>query len=622
MAIPISDLQTELSKLILTQGISGNLISLVRGSPGPQGPQGEQGNPGDRLEINQTGHGFTQGDAIYFNGSNWQKAIANSINTVGLGLADILDDDNFFIVYSGFLEGLTGFTPGNFYFTSSENPGELVTSEPDISNPLFLALDSTYGLVLPWRPSYSTDGPGSSDSSSASSTLVAVNKTGHGFTGGMAVYFDGTNWQKALANSLNTLGIGVVSYVDSNNFNVAVCGSLYAFTGLSAGNYYFVSDTLTGGLTTTEPAISNPLMFALSATHGIILPYRPSYETASSGSDSDSTLSTSIPVNFTGHSFSTGMAVYFNGVSWQKAIANSVNTLGIGIVSYIDANNFSVAVCGSLYGFSGLSAGNYYFVSDTITGGLTTTEPSISNPLLLALSATHGVVLPYRPSYTGESTPGDSSSAASTTISVNETGHSFSTGMAVYFDGTNWQKALSDTTSTLGIGIASYVDADNFDVVVCGSLYGFSSLSPGEYYFVSSSLSGGLTTTEPSISNPLVFAISATHGIVLPWRPSVNDATVSEEYIVSSTSMTASKTVDTIFVSSSGTLNVRLYSCSEIPGKRYYIKKTNSTNTVVVLPSGAETIDGLTSISLTTQYTSYGIVNDGTSWYILSKYIP
>ena len=88
--------------------------------------------------------------------------------------------------------------------------------------------------------------------------------------------------------------------------------------------------------------------------------------------------------------------------AWALAEANSNATLGVGVVFYIDANNFYLYQLGSISGLSGLTAGQYYFVSDATPGLLTATEPtavtSFSNPLLLALSATTGVVFPYRPS--------------------------------------------------------------------------------------------------------------------------------------------------------------------------------------------------------------------------------
>lgn len=109
-----------------------------------------------------------------------------------------------------------------------------------------------------------------------------------------------------------------------------------------------------------------------------------------------------LSINQTNHQFQTGQAVYFNGTSWALALANNAGTLGIGIVSYVDANDFNLYQTGEISGLSSLVTGQYYFVSDTTPGLLTTTQPtstsSFSNPLLQALTTTTGLVLPYRPS--------------------------------------------------------------------------------------------------------------------------------------------------------------------------------------------------------------------------------
>ena len=102
------------------------------------------------------------------------------------------------------------------------------------------------------------------------------------------------------------------------------------------------------------------------------------------------------------HGFSTGQAVYFTGSVWAKAKADAGNTLGVGVVVVIDANNFSLYLSGFIVGLSGLTAGQYYFVSDATAGLLTSTEPTtqfhFSNPLLFALSSITGIVFPFRPS--------------------------------------------------------------------------------------------------------------------------------------------------------------------------------------------------------------------------------
>jgi len=110
-------------------------------------------------------------------------------------------------------------------------------------------------------------------------------------------------------------------------------------------------------------------------------------------------------INQPGHNFSVGMPIYYNSSAsnYGKARADNITTLGVFIVSsVIDINNFKLTQIGYVNTFAGLSAGNYYFVSDATSGALTTIEPtasgSYSNPILLAISATEGFVLPYRAS--------------------------------------------------------------------------------------------------------------------------------------------------------------------------------------------------------------------------------
>lgn len=109
-----------------------------------------------------------------------------------------------------------------------------------------------------------------------------------------------------------------------------------------------------------------------------------------------------IPVHEVAHGFTTGKPVYFDGSFWQLAKADSDLTLGVGIVWVIDADNFYVHLTGLVTGMSGLTAGQYYFVSDVVAGQLTDTEPpnpaSFSNPILQAITTSSGIVLPFRPS--------------------------------------------------------------------------------------------------------------------------------------------------------------------------------------------------------------------------------
>ncbi len=130
--------------------------------------------------------------------------------------------------------------------------------------------------------------------------------------------------------------------------------------------------------------------------------------------DADQVLSntTSFSVTQASHGFSTGDAIYYTGSAWAKAKADTSGTLGIGIAIVSSSSVFTVYIAGQISGLSGLTAGQYYFVSDAAAGSITATEPttttSYSNPILFATSTTAGIVLPYRPSQVGPSSGGNS----------------------------------------------------------------------------------------------------------------------------------------------------------------------------------------------------------------------
>jgi len=88
-----------------------------------------------------------------------------------------------------------------------------------------------------------------------------------------------------------------------------------------------------------------------------------------------------------------------------------------------------------------------------------------------------------------------------------------------------WALAKSDSEFTLGVAVVERINADNFNVIFNGLIYNLPlELSRvGEYYFVSDTVAGTLTPTEPtnpsSFSNPLLFLTFPRTGIVLNLRP-------------------------------------------------------------------------------------------------------
>ena len=104
-------------------------------------------------------------------------------------------------------------------------------------------------------------------------------------------------------------------------------------------------------------------------------------------------------VSKTGHGFVTGDIVYFNKTNrqYEKAKADSYDTCGItALVKRVDANNFEALFSGVHGGFSGLTVGETYYLSQGTAGATQVALPSngIIKFCFQALSATKALVLP------------------------------------------------------------------------------------------------------------------------------------------------------------------------------------------------------------------------------------
>ena len=104
---------------------------------------------------------------------------------------------------------------------------------------------------------------------------------------------------------------------------------------------------------------------------------------------------------------------------------------------------------------------------------------------------------------------------------MTQSSHGLAVGDVIYNNGTNYVKAQANATGTLGLFVVSAVaDANTFTATFSGKIT-LSSLTAGQYYFVSTTTAGDIVTTEPTsgYSNPILFALSTTEAVVLPYRP-------------------------------------------------------------------------------------------------------
>lgn len=259
---------------------------------------------------------------------------------------------------------------------------------------------------------------------SLGSVVVRISQATHGFqyVGQPVAYNPGTNlWVGADASDLTSAGkaLGVVfSVINADQFEVQFGGMVSdletgAFVGgtIVDGLPYYVSATSAGKLTSVAPAAPNrldPVMVAVSSTDGVLALTSAGDTTIEGGGQ------TFFQINQPAHGFTAatiGRAVYLTtGGVWTYAQADALTTVGVGVVqSIVDADNFVVNTAGLITSLAATafegsvapSAGRFYYVSQTSAGLLTETAPSgyeHLNPILLALSSTAGVVLPWRPS--------------------------------------------------------------------------------------------------------------------------------------------------------------------------------------------------------------------------------
>jgi hypothetical protein len=233
----------------------------------------------------------------------------------------------------------------------------------------------------------------------------------------------------------------------------------------------------------------------------------------------------SITVSQTGHALSVGNVLRRGSGSYVKALADSAeNAEVIGIVSYVyGVNSFELTLDGYVSGLSGLTERAVYFLSDTVAGALTTTVPvtqlHVIKPLLSAVSTTAGMFENMR----GIEVPSNTAGADA----IYQVGHTLAQGDCIRYNGSSYVGALADTENNAQIiGMVSAVyDADNFAIVMVGKVSFLSGLTPGSIYYLSPTLTGKMTLTQPSTSGqvekPILIATTTTAGYFVNMRGTV-----------------------------------------------------------------------------------------------------
>lgn len=125
--------------------------------------------------ITQNSHGYLKGQALYFNGTSWLKAKADSLSTswnVGL-VFEVVSTNVFKLLLLGYIDGLSGLTPGVTHYLSTTVAGAMQAVAPSVDGQvrkaLLIAESATAGFYFNFNPTV----VGSGDSTDG--VLLAIN---------------------------------------------------------------------------------------------------------------------------------------------------------------------------------------------------------------------------------------------------------------------------------------------------------------------------------------------------------------------------------------------------------------------------------------------------------------
>jgi len=354
----------------------------------------------------------------------------------------------------------------------------------------------------------------------------------------------------------------------SNNNQVTSASILYNAVGTPTAVGDFVVSLLgTINQVATEGANQTNIW---SGSSGAQERARASYEVASGTTTViDYTFGNS---SFAMHSFVVNTITGSSPNTFKKALSvikDGVNTIGITIepleivasasITSLDFNsNSKIRITGTtthtikLPNSLKLLEGKEYRVINKSTGTVGITDNTGTSIFTVASNSEIYFQLVDNTTIAGTWEQLNTASAGGSTAvtsTYNITGHGFTSadiGKAVYYNGTNLVLARSDIASTLATELISSIPSVNSIVTTqIGALtlanwtnvIGTTTLTAGEYYFVSNATAGQLTATEPStgFSNPILKAISTTTGIILQYRPSTVDYTSAVKgYLIAS----------------------------------------------------------------------------------------
>lgn len=521
--------------------VAQNVTSVVGLTAGANsiGPNsGGGGGSGAVTQIIIQNNGFSVGQWLRFDeGSNlYVTALANDPeNAEVIGVVIAASPTQFTLQQSGYIataQGIfVGLMAGEPYYLDDAIAGNMVNTDimidGEVSRPVFVPDSATSGWVLPYRGIIvgggQVSGIGPTPPTFVDSNIVTIVQNLHGFVPGDWLRIDtptaGPNqvhYVKALADTLaNSQSVGVViEVINANEFKlqfsgyISTDGTVFApFQDSTSALLvpkvvYYLSDTIAGTLTSTDPSsigsISKPLYISeqtagtVNTNAGYILPQRP-LDIVDSINPVTETIT---QVN----AFTPGQWVYIQAnLTYALASAATLAQAQVaGVVLSSTGTTFTIQQSGYITGIvtqdylaAPISSSTVYYLSTT-PGALTPTTPSvagtISKPCYIQdnFATSHGQILPQRPIVIPSAAP-----AAGSVIA------------AVNFDGTAGPAIRSsfNVSSVTRVAVGTY--QVNFTAPLPNNTYYYSTSGGNGFAtgLVSTNGASGPAAADPTVNN-------------------------------------------------------------------------------------------------------------------------
>lgn len=236
-----------------------------------------------------------------------------------------------------------------------ENPN-VVAIQPNlfVTGCLMLRTDITSGnniysntgtLASPIWTLIGTGGGGGS----GNALTEQITQVAHGFSVGNVVKYVGGAYALAQADNVSDAEVlGIVSLVtDADIFTITMYGFIDVLSGLTASTEYFLSPTVAGMLTSTEPTtvgqVVKPLLYSINTTSGYFINYRGELLTTPSGGGGITSINMDITADQTLSvaAIGTDFNITDNGIgghSFNLPMASATNT---GKLSNTDWSTFN-----------------------------------------------------------------------------------------------------------------------------------------------------------------------------------------------------------------------------------------------------------------------------------------